>query len=70
MEKKQRKSRSKKEVEDTVVRIAEVKILRKYHDTRFNKVLEPGDGFECSQERAKELVNAKVAEIICLKNSL
>lgn len=70
MEKKQRKSRSKKEVEATVVRIAEVKILRKYHDTRFNKVLEAGDGFECSQERAKELVNAKVAEIICLKNSL
>lgn len=65
-------ARKKKVVEEKkeVVLIAEVKVTRKYHDIRFNRLLNPGDGFECSQQRAKELIDAKVAEIVCLKNSL
>lgn len=61
-------ARKKKQSEP--VMIAEVVVTRKYFDTIFRSVLEIGEGFECSQKRAKELTEAKVAEIVCLKNSL
>lgn len=65
-------ARKKKTVEEKkeVILIAEVKVTRKYHDIRLNRLLNVGDVFECSQQRAKELIDAKVAEIVCLKNSL
>lgn len=70
MDKKQRKPRKKKEVKQDVVKVAEVKVTRQYFDTRFNRKLPVGEGFECSIERAKELTEAKVCEIVLLKNSI
>lgn len=73
MEKNPRKTRvSKPKVKITIedVRMARMKVTRKYYDTIFKTELSIGEEFECSQNRSKELLNAKVAEIICLKNSL
>lgn len=69
--KKTRKPRAKKEdKKEPVVREAQMLVTRKYFDTKFNCNMPAGEEFICSMERAKELVNAKVAEIVCLKNSL
>lgn len=61
-------ARKKKQPEP--VMIAEVKVVRRYFDVQFNKILEIGEGFECSKKRAEDLIDAKVCEIVCLKNSL
>lgn len=65
-------ARKKKEQEpkEEIVLVAEMIVTRRYYDTFFRGIIEIGDGFQCSQKRAKELVDAKVAEIVCLKNSL
>ena len=69
-DKKQRKPRAKKETKEEIVKVAEVIVTRKYFDTFFRGLMEVGNGFECSIKRAEELVEAKVCEIVCLKNSL
>lgn len=51
--------------------MAEVKVIKKYFDTKFNCEQPIGNEFEVTEKRAKELVNAKVAEIVkivCLKD--
>lgn len=63
-------ARKKKEVKEEIVKVAEVKVTRKYFDIRFNRTLEPDEEFECSVKRYEELKDAKVADLICLKNSL
>lgn len=68
MEKKPRKPRVKRETTKIDVRSATMIVTRKYFDTIFNHEMPVGEGFQCSQQRAKELVTAKVAEIVCLKN--
>lgn len=65
-----RKKKVKEEPKEEIVKVAEMIVVKRYYDTFFRGVIEIGDGFECSQKRAKELVDAKVAEIVCLKNSL
>lgn len=59
----------KKESSETkeVVLSAKVKVIKKYKDMRFNSVMPIGEEFEVSKERAKELVNAGVAEVIQLQ---
>lgn len=61
-------ARPKKEKQEPKIKIAEVKVTRKYFDVSEGKEIEVGQIMITTQERAKELLNAKVAEVVCLKN--
>ena len=41
-----------------------VRVTRKYFDIVLNKEINPSLEFECSKERAKQLIDAKVAELV------
>lgn len=38
-----------------------VKCVKKYNDKKLKRLVEPGEEFEVTNERGKELVSAKVA---------
>ena len=41
-----------------------VKAICKYHDLKLNRLVELGEEIEVTEARAKQLVKAKVAEIV------
>lgn len=44
-----------------------LKITRRYHDTVLDKLIEVGTELNCTKERAKQLIDAKVAEVVAIK---
>lgn len=40
-----------------------VKCILNYYDTKLNRTVEVGEEFEVTDDRAKQLTNAKVAEL-------
>ena len=40
-----------------------VKCILNYYDTKINRTVEVGEEFEVTEDRAKQLTNAKVAEV-------
>jgi len=48
-------------------RLTTVIITKKYYDIQLSCEVQRGTTFKCSQERAKQLINAKVAELISIK---
>lgn len=62
--------RKKKDIKDIEVTTenSEVLIVRTYDDIILKTRIKQGQRLKVSKERAEQLINAKVAKLICLKD--